>query len=309
MADSEDPEGKWAPVKMAADEELNATKLDDLKSALDDLKIVDVNRKPAGLRDDLKVTADFAVDAAAVHSLGEARAFSRPRRRRRPGGILLERGRNSPGDEERRRVRSAFRPDRRQRPAAKDTEKGKERRGKAKESTGLEPLPVGHGRVQSRRRSPSRSSNRLPEPAKAKAAGEEAGREAGQGRQAARNPTSRNRPTDAKALEAERARIEKENKRKQEEYDQQIADGKKKVAELNARFADWYYVISDEVYRKIHLGRDEIVTKKAKKEAERERPPGRTLPASLRSTSWRNSRPKAPAANRGQGSGTRESAV
>jgi hypothetical protein len=74
--------------------------------------------------------------------------------------------------------------------------------------------------------------------------------------------------TDAekKAEQAERARIEKENKRKQEEYNQQIADGKKKVAELNARFADWYYVISDEVYRKIHLSRKEIVMKKPKKE-------------------------------------------
>jgi hypothetical protein len=72
---------------------------------------------------------------------------------------------------------------------------------------------------------------------------------------------------DKKAEEAERARIDKDNKRKQEEYDQQIADGKKKVTELNTRFAEWYYVISDEVYRKIHLSRDEIIKKKAKKEA------------------------------------------
>jgi hypothetical protein len=31
------------------------------------------------------------------------------------------------------------------------------------------------------------------------------------------------------------------------------------VAELNARFADWYYVISEDVYKKIHLGRNDIV--------------------------------------------------
>ncbi len=36
---------------------------------------------------------------------------------------------------------------------------------------------------------------------------------------------------------------------------------------MNARFADWYYVISNEVYRKIHLGRDEIVKKKEKPKA------------------------------------------
>ena len=69
---------------------------------------------------------------------------------------------------------------------------------------------------------------------------------------------------EKKAQDAERERIEKENKRKQEEYEQKIADGKKRVGELNARFADWYYVISDEVFRKIHLGHDEIFKKKEK---------------------------------------------
>jgi hypothetical protein len=67
-----------------------------------------------------------------------------------------------------------------------------------------------------------------------------------------------------KAAKAERERIEKENKRKQEEYDQKVADGKKRVGELNNRFADWYYVISDDVYRKIHLSHDELFKKKGK---------------------------------------------
>lgn len=58
----------------------------------------------------------------------------------------------------------------------------------------------------------------------------------------------------AAQAKAERERIEKENKSKQEDYDKKIADGKKKVEDLNARFADWYYVIDDSVYQKIHLG-------------------------------------------------------
>ena len=45
------------PVKVPAGEELNTTKLDDLKAALDDLKIVDISRKPAGLSTDLKAAA------------------------------------------------------------------------------------------------------------------------------------------------------------------------------------------------------------------------------------------------------------
>lgn len=64
--------------------------------------------------------------------------------------------------------------------------------------------------------------------------------------------------------EAERERIEKENKRKQEEYQEKIKKGEERVKELNARFADWYYVISNEVYQKIHLSRDQITKKKEK---------------------------------------------
>ena len=32
-----------------------------------------------------------------------------------------------------------------------------------------------------------------------------------------------------------------------------------KVRELNYRFADWYYVISEDVYKTIHLGRADII--------------------------------------------------
>ena len=66
----------------------------------------------------------------------------------------------------------------------------------------------------------------------------------------------------AEQIQAERERIEKENQRKQDEYDRQVADGKKRVSELNARFADWYYVISNEVFQKLHLSRDELIKKK-----------------------------------------------
>ncbi|MBM4088281.1 MAG: hypothetical protein FJ276_02450 [Planctomycetes bacterium] len=36
----------------------------------------------------------------------------------------------------------------------------------------------------------------------------------------------------------------------------------KKVRELNARFADWYYVISEDVYKRIHLGRNDLIKEK-----------------------------------------------
>jgi hypothetical protein len=66
----------------------------------------------------------------------------------------------------------------------------------------------------------------------------------------------------AKKLEAEKKRIEAENKRKQQEYDDKVKAAQKKVKELNERFAEWYYVIPEDVYKKIHLGRDDVIKKK-----------------------------------------------
>jgi hypothetical protein len=68
---------------------------------------------------------------------------------------------------------------------------------------------------------------------------------------------------DQEKLALDRKRIEKENERKQKEYDDKIKKGEEKAAELNARFADWYYVVSEATYRKIHLNRDDVIKKKA----------------------------------------------
>lgn len=50
-------------------EELNGTKLNELKNALADLKIADVRRKPSGLGADLKADAEFLNDQESVNSL------------------------------------------------------------------------------------------------------------------------------------------------------------------------------------------------------------------------------------------------
>jgi hypothetical protein len=53
--------------------------------------------------------------------------------------------------------------------------------------------------------------------------------------------------------------VERENRRRQEEYDEQVESGKKRVRELNGRFAAWYYIVSDEEYAKIHLSQADVV--------------------------------------------------
>ena len=111
-----------------------------------------------------------------------------------------------------------------------------------------------------------------PEPAGPEAEGrKEAGRreerrreEGRRGRQSgrARSPT-RTSPAVVDPQQAERERIKKENERKLNAYKDQRKKAELKVADLNARFADWYYVVSEDVYKKIRLVRSDIVKESA----------------------------------------------
>lgn len=56
-------------VEMPADKELNTDKLNEMKNALDDLKIVDVVRKPEGMSANLRADKDLVTDSEAVQSL------------------------------------------------------------------------------------------------------------------------------------------------------------------------------------------------------------------------------------------------
>ena len=67
------------------------------------------------------------------------------------------------------------------------------------------------------------------------------------------------RPAVEEAIEQARARVEQENQQKQQEYEQKLQEGRQRARELNDRFADWYYVIADDVYEKVRLGREDVV--------------------------------------------------
>ena len=62
--------------------------------------------------------------------------------------------------------------------------------------------------------------------------------------------------------DAEVARIKSANARKQREYDEKVAQARQKVNELNQNLAGWYYVISNDVYEKIRLDRASFVKNK-----------------------------------------------
>jgi len=66
--------------------------------------------------------------------------------------------------------------------------------------------------------------------------------------------------------DAETARIKSSNARKQKEYDDKVAKARNRARELNQNLAGWYYVISNDIYKKIRLDRKSFV--KTKKEDE-----------------------------------------
>jgi hypothetical protein len=267
-------DGEEVPAKLLEDEELNTTRLNDLKTALDDLKIVDVRRKPQGLGADLKGDLDFMKDRDRVESL-----ITR-------GFIPLQVGNNSPelrasngevqtlmkdgveyilrfgniagteeGSDEGKLNRYLFvtaRVDESKFPEPALEPLPKQEAPAADDAA---PPPVAGGKGSEEDSSQEDSSE--------DDAGEES-REAG-GAAAKESQTENAAPADEdKAkLQAERERITKDNQRKIDQWKEKRKTADDRVRELNARFADWYYVISEDVYKKIHLSRADVIKEKA----------------------------------------------
>jgi hypothetical protein len=63
---------------------------------------------------------------------------------------------------------------------------------------------------------------------------------------------------------AERQRIELENKRKLDEYNALVEKGRQQVQDLNLRFGDWYFVVSNDTFQKVRLGKNDVVKAKVK---------------------------------------------
>lgn len=243
---------KDAPL--AAGEELASGKLNELRNALGDLKIVDVARKPAGLSGELKAEAKFTDDREAVLSLAQKGFYPFA-----SGDILSSDGETVVGMKDGVEYVLRFGNGTTVAGAGSAPEAGKEDDSAGGEVTGrylfvmarfnesllqkptLEPLPE----------APADADAKQPDAAKAPEGG-------------AAGELAKADEAEAKAQAAveERRRVERENRRKQEDYDAAVKAGQKRVRELNNRFADWYYVVSDAEYAKIHLGRGAIVQAK-----------------------------------------------
>ncbi len=63
-------------------------------------------------------------------------------------------------------------------------------------------------------------------------------------------------------LEAARERITKKNTRAIDERNDRLEAAKKKAGELNARFAEWYYEITDSELKRLRASLDDLIKKK-----------------------------------------------
>jgi len=279
-------DNKPQEATLADDEELSKGRLDDLRNALGDLRIVDVTRKPAGLSGDLQAKETFTNDQTAVLSLAQRGFYAVG-----AGELVSSNGDTVVGMKDGVEYVLRFGNGTTVAGESPDGEAGDRVPGSgtaAGESTGrylfvmarfnedllekptLDPLPEVPG---------------VPGDAKADAAAdpkqdareededEEAAEDAGADGTPAESDAAPAAPKtalgDAEEAEAKaqaaleaRRRVERENRRRQEEYDGKIEAGRRKVRELNTRFADWYYVVPDAEYTKIRLGRADVITQK-----------------------------------------------
>ena len=320
----DDKDARWSPVKLEAfgkdnkpkddpladDEELAADRLNDLRNALGDLKIVDVARKPVGLSGDLKAEEKFTGDREAVTSLAQRGFYPF-----QSGEILSSNGETIVGMKDgveyvlRFGNGTSVAGDADDKPAA-DKDGGKDG-GKDGSTAGaltgrylfvmarlneallekptFDPLPEVPGvpagaerpadadkkaedkKTDDKKTDDKNPGEKTPDEKKPDDAAKEEGHapkaDADGTKPAAGAAGEQLKQADeaevkAQAALEERRRVERENRRRQEAYDDKLKAAQKRVRELNNRFADWYYVVSDAEYAKIHLNRAAVVRKK-----------------------------------------------
>jgi hypothetical protein len=247
--------------KLGDGEELASGKLNDLRNALGDLKIVDVVRKPSGLSAELKAEESFAGDREAVTSLAQRGFFAFQK-----GDVVSSNGETIVGMKDGVEYLLRF--------GNSTTVAGGDESGDAAAETGGGGGKDSSGRylfVLARLNENLLEKPKLeplPDAPEAKAVEEKAGAADG-----AADELKKAEEEEAKAQAAleERRRVESENRRRQEQFDQQVKAAQKRVRDLNNRFADWYYVVSDKEYDKIHLGRDAMIQAKPAEEKAEEK--------------------------------------
>lgn len=271
-------------------EEVDSTQLNDLRNALGDLQIIEVSRKPSGLSADLRAEESFTGDREAVASLQQRGFLPLP-----SGEILSTEGQtvigmkdgveyvlrfgagttvDKVGSDEASAdtdlsgetsaryllVMSRFNERLLEKPSLAELpalpEEGQETTGRKPEKTGVDSSKTADSDESSDEESEATESEDEKSSADENSDNNE--------EKAEPNAAELLKQADEaeaamqKAIEARR-QVERENRRLQEAYDEKVSAGKKRVRELNARFADWYYIVSEEEFSKIHLNGEAVI--------------------------------------------------
>ncbi|MEX2317901.1 MAG: DUF4340 domain-containing protein [Pirellulales bacterium] len=300
-----DPDKKeHVDFQLAEDEELNATSLSGLKTALDDLKIVDVVRKPQGLSQDLKAGDDFMNNGDALQDLmmrgftGVSLTEGGPREIISSDGeaiVTMKNGteyvlrfgdlvqvddvaQKAPGDD-------AAKSDAANADAKKSgihrylfaMARFNEAAVKKPELEVLPDLPAGaEAKINGEAASAAGAAptSTTPEPKTADKQPEESLQapqvaDDSAAKEVKEQPAAQKEPGAEDAalakIIADRKRIETENQRKLDEYQATLKKGRDNVKDLNLRFGDWYFVVDNDIFTKIRLSRDAVIKKKEKK--------------------------------------------
>ncbi len=268
----------YEPFELAEGEQLNEETLDGLKNALDDLVIVDVERKPEGLSGDLQAGKEFTDSNEKKISLAQ-RGFLPVPGAKDQIELLSSEGQIAVTLKSGVEYVLRFGDLQRDPTSESEPEQGD---GNAEgeglhrylfvmarfneamiEKPELEELPTEAtpGEAASAAGSPDTdtSDDTIADPDKDESKEDESDETDTTKEE---SDTESDTEAERKQIEAERTRIEESNQRLQDEYQEKIEAGRKRVEELNARFGDWYYVIPNDVFKKIHLGREQVIEKK-----------------------------------------------
>jgi hypothetical protein len=219
-------QSKPVAVELLPTEELNAQNLDQLKGALANLQIVDVLRKPKGLGADLKAGTEILDNTESVGSLNSR------------GFFLL---RFNDGQPELRAANGEVSI------GLRDGVEYLLRFGEiASVESGADDASLNRYLFVTARRDDSKFPPLQLEPEPSTDGADDGKSE-----------------DERSELELERERIRRENQRKQDQREEALNRANQRVELLNARFADWYYIISEAEYKKIHLGRDDLIRESA----------------------------------------------
>ena len=253
---------KWVPTPLGEQEELNKQKLDDLKNALDDLKIVDVKRKPAGLGEKLKTGGDIFNDRELIGSLATVgflpamlQGMEKPEIFAANGEVIVDMKDGVQYHLRFGNVAGAETPSLSAKPGEKDEVKLNRYLFVTAQ---LSPHTLVEPTYEPEPAGPAEPAEVKPSEAKpAEGAADDEKKDSAAKAEPAKPDDKKPDAADPKA--AEREKIKRENDRKRNEFGDKKKKAEARVAELNGRFSDWYYVINEDVYKKIHLGRNDLV--------------------------------------------------